>query len=73
MVLGKLAFRFAFNLRKQNIKNFPFISLTQNFVLCLLITTASHCKFLHIVSTVAYQTIVAHLCPLPWPRPLLDI
>ena len=29
------------------------------------------CKFIHIVLTVAYQTIVAHQCPLSLPRPLL--
>ena len=73
MILEKFAFAFAFNLRKQNVTDFSFISLTQNFVLHLYITTVRHCKFLHIVSTVAYPTMVAHQCPLSLPRPLLDI
>ena len=34
MILEKFAFSFAFNLRKQNVTDFSFISLTQNFVLC---------------------------------------
>ena len=35
--------------------------------ICICIT------FLHIVSTVAYLTMVAHQCPLSLPRPVLDI
>ena len=73
MILEKFAFSFAFDLRKQNVTDFSFISLTQNFLLCPQIITARQCKFLHIVSTVAYQTTVAHQCPLLLPRPLLDI
>ena len=73
MILEKFAFSFAFNLRKQNVIDFSFISFTQKFVLCLLITTARHSKFLHIVSTVAYQTMVAHQCPLPLPSLVLDL
>ena len=53
--------------------DFSFLSLTQNFMLCLLITTARHWKFLHIVSTVAYQTMIAHQYPLHLPSFLLDI
>ena len=67
MILDKIAFSFAFDLRKQNVTDFSSISLTQN------LTTARHCKFLHIASTVAYQTLAAHQCPLPLPTPLLDI
>ena len=43
MILKKFTFFFAFNLRKQNVTDFSFISVTQNFV--------------HIVSTVAFQTM----------------
>ena len=35
MILEKFAFSIAFNLRKQNLTNFSFISFTQNVVLCL--------------------------------------
>ena len=74
MILEKFAFSFACNSRKQNVTDFSFKSLTQNFVLLSRqITTARHCKFLHIVSTVAYQKMVAHQCPLPLPSSLLDI
>ena len=73
MILEKIAFSFAFNLRKQNVTDLSFISFTQNFVLCHQITTARHCKSLHIVSKVAYQTLVRHQCPLPLPSRLLDI
>ena len=69
----QFAFSFAFNLRNQNVTDFSFIYLTQNFLLCHYISTARHCTFLHIVPTVAYQTMVAHQCLLPLPRPLLDI
>ena len=73
MILEKFAFFFSFNLRKQSVTDFSF-SLTQNFVLCLEITTATHCKFFHIiVATVAYQKMVAHQCPSTMLRPLLDI
>ena len=40
MIWKKFSFLFAFNLRKRNITDFSFISLTQNFVLCLQIITA---------------------------------
>ena len=73
MILEKFAFSFVFNLKKQNITKFSFISLAQNFMLCLYITTARHCMILHIVSTVAYQTVDAHRCPMPLPRSLLNI
>ena len=73
MMLEKFSFSFAFNLRKQNATDFSFISLTQNSMLCFEITAARHFNFLRIVSTVAYQTMVAHQCPLLLPRPLLDI
>ena len=73
MILEKFVFFFSFNLRKQSVADFSF-SLTQNLVLRLEITTATHCKFFHIiVSTLAYQTMVAHWCPLTVLRPLLDI
>ena len=72
MILEKFAFSFARNLKKQNVTYFSFISLTQNFVLCLQFP-ARHCKFLHIVLTVAYQTMVAHQCSLPLRRPFLSI
>ena len=72
-MLEKFALSFAFNLRKQNVTDFAFISLTQNCVLCHQITTGRHCKFLHIVLIMAYQTLVSHQCPLPLPNPLLDI
>ena len=58
MILEKFALSFAFNLRKENVTDFSFIFLTQNVVLRHYITTARLCKFLHIVSTVAYQTLV---------------
>ena len=35
MILKKFAFYFAFDLRKQNVTDFSFISSTQNFALCL--------------------------------------
>ena len=34
MILEKIAISFAFNFRKQNVTDLPFLSLTQNFVLC---------------------------------------
>ena len=61
------------NFPQKSHPDFSFLSLTQNFMLCLLITTARHRKFLHIVSTVVYQTMVAHQCPLFLPGFLLDI
>ena len=42
------------NFPQKSHPDFSFLSLTQNFMLCLLITTARHWKFLHIVSTVVY-------------------
>ena len=48
------------NFPQKSHPDFSFLSLTQNFMLCHLITTAMHWKFLHIVSTVAYQIMVAH-------------
>ena len=53
MILKKFAFSFAFNLRKQNVTDFTFTSFKQNFVMRPKITTARHCKFLHIASTMA--------------------
>ena len=74
MILEKIASSVAFNLTKQNVTDLSFIHLTQNFVLCHQVTTARHCKLhLRIVSTVAYQTLVAHQCPLTLPSRLLDI
>ena len=58
MILEKFVFSFAFNLRKPKCNRFSFIFLTQNFALCLYITIAKHCKFLHIVSMVAYQAVI---------------
>ena len=73
MILEKFAFYFVFNLRWKKCNRFFFhFFLTQNFVVCLKITSAMHCKFFHIVSTVAYQTMVARRCPLPLPCPVLD-
>ena len=63
MILEKLDFSFALNLRKQKVTDFSFISLTHNLVLCLQITTDRRCKFFHIVSTMAYQTMTS---PPPW-------
>ena len=73
MILEKLAVSFAFNLRRQHVTDFSFISLNQKFVLRLKVTIPRHCKFPHIVSAVAYQAMVTHQCPLPLPPPLLDI
>ena len=64
MILEKFAYFFALILGKQNVTDFSII---------FLITTARHWKFLHIVSTVPYQTMIAHQCPLSLHRPLLDI
>ena len=57
-------FSFAFNLRKQSVADFPFITLTQNCAVP---------KFLHIVSMVGYLTMVPYQFPLPLPRLLLNI
>ena len=62
MIWKNLLFLFAFNLRKQNVTDFSFISLAQNFALFLEITTAEHCRFLCNLSTVAYQKMVAYQC-----------
>ena len=64
MILEKFAFCFVFNLRKQYVTDFFSVSVTQNFVLCLQITTAWHYTFLNIVSTLAYQTmlVIRTLC-----------
>ena len=35
MIFERFAFYFAFDLRKQNVTDFSFISSTQNFALCL--------------------------------------
>ena len=35
LILEKFAFSFAFDLRKQNETDFSFMSLAQNFILCL--------------------------------------
>ena len=62
---------FTFKLIKQNVTHFSFILLTQSFLLCpwkieIQIATPRCCKFLHIVSMVAYQAKVTHQClPLP--------
>ena len=73
MILEKFAFSFAFNLRKQYVTDFSFISLTQNFVLCLQITTARRCKFLYIVSMVTYKAMDTRQYTLPLPYLLPDI
>ena len=46
MILVKFAFSFAFNLRKQNIADFSFIFLTQNFMMFLL---NYHCQALYVL------------------------
>ena len=61
------------NFPQESYPDFSFLTLTQNFMPCLLITTARPWKFLHIVSTMAYQTMVTHQCPLHLPSFLLDI
>ena len=61
------------NFPQKSHPDISFLSLTQNFMLCLFIKTARHWKFLHIVSTVAYQIMAAHQCPLYLPSFLLDI
>ena len=55
---------FACSSIKPNETHFSLIFLTQNVLLCswktpIWISTAKYCKFLHIVSSLAYQT-VAH-------------
>ena len=45
MILEKFAFSFAFNLKKQNKTDFPFISLTQNFVLSFKLLLPSSVSF----------------------------
>ena len=62
MILEKFAFSFAFNLRKQNVTDSSFTPLKQTLC-CTRKLLLKHCKFLHIASTVVYQTMVAHSTP----------
>ena len=60
---------------KTKCHTFFFHFLTQTFLLCpwktlIPITVARYCRLLNIVSTVTYQTKVAHQCP---PSPLLSL
>ena len=61
---------FPFNLIRQNVTHVSFIFSTQSVLLCpwktyIQIITGRYCKFLHMVSTMAYQTKFTHQYPPP--------